>query len=241
MLQGVSANGRTAATVIVASGSSQGGRDYLGLIPGRRLVAGASLRAASWDASQASVPIMAAPRTNADLPPMTIVSTLYECGVGVRLSGGFPGAAVQVLTGSPERTLGTAIVGADGWAMVSLTSPIPAAGSTVKAVQAAPPGFPPLLAVPAAQPVSAQVAPLAEGAIPKLMISGTKDGTLPGCASSIVMTDSIPGAVIHGTFGHRASARWHPRANRRVNSAHHGRLLPVYGFGARRVTWEGLA
>jgi hypothetical protein len=189
----------------VAQGISGGGRDVVAFT--NPLHAGASLRLASWPASQPSVLIGSVPTDFAQLPPLTIDAPIFLCARGIAVSGGFPGAmAVVFFNGA---LLGLAQIGPEGWVHIPLTSPLPVPGSVIIVAQDRPPGHPKLTGT--AQPVVAKVLATKPGPLPTPVVVDLKpDGTLPGCLSVIHLANIVPGASIEGRFANGHIITWTP-------------------------------
>ncbi|MFD9335034.1 hypothetical protein ACFWBF_11610 [Streptomyces sp. NPDC060028] len=188
-----------AAATVVAKGTSQGGRDLVPLVvpklkAGQRLIAQQIVNGVpgDWTAGPKAVVVGAAPTSHAQLPQLAFASTPYSCGMALWLTGAAPGALVSVADG--PTTLGTARAGNSGGAVVGITAAVPflpSPGTTIRAAQSAPPGFPPLTGaahIASADSVAVPVEPLPAPSL---------ESPLPmGCESTLFIGGVIDGAQV---------------------------------------------
>ena len=186
-----------AAPTVVAEGTSGGGRDLVPVIsgtrlrPSQRLVAMQRLPGESSVLTPGNLAVVVgvSPTSHTQLPPIVFRSKLYECGAAVWLAGAAPGAAVTVSVGGG--VVGTGRADAAGDARLLLGGHLPAAGTTVTAVQSAPPGRIALTGLP--QPLTGQTIHVPHGPLPPPV---AKEPLPMGCESFVRIGAVIDGAAV---------------------------------------------
>ncbi len=150
-------------------------------------------------AKKLAFPVAPAPTNAGNLPPLSFVSHVYECGQALWIGGAMPGAAVTI-TGTANATIGQGPATEDR-ARLKLSGQMPSAGQSVATSQAAPPGFP---ALPGAAKVTKATVDHIPTPIGKPLQTPAfaGDHQPQGCDGAVRIGNIIDGAVV--TIKHSA-------------------------------------
>lgn len=185
----------------LAKGTAGGGSDRVPLLAGEKLQARDLIivfqsldnESSIPTPSHLAMPVAPVPRQHAGLAPLAFRTHIYPCGRAIWVAGAVPGAqvtvtmAAQVIAGGRASESGDARMTLEAGAMIG-------PGTSLVAVQEAPPGFPPLGGLPRQTTVTAGNLPVPMGQrlpVPILTAAAPK-----GCGFSVPIGGVFDGADV---------------------------------------------